>query len=105
MSTFSARLRRLSKQTGAKPIADTEGVIAVLQVARRLVKDAGMGPVEALREAADEFASPKDPVRAFWAAYKVFAHHHPRGLSDVGTLDEAIKAQGLVNQLVRKGPR
>lgn len=103
MSTFSARLRRLSKQTGAKPIADTEGVIAVLQVARRLVKDAGMEPVEALREAADNFASPKDPVRAFWAAY--FAWSNGSGDTPLDVFDDAIRSQGLVNQAVRKGPR
>jgi hypothetical protein len=96
-----SRVKRLSKQVGARPVRDTEGVIAVLQIARRLVKDAGKDPVEALTVAADEMASPVDNARAFWAAYRALAG---RGVG-VEAFDEAIKAQGLVNALVKKGPR
>ena len=93
----------MARKVGAKAVRDTDGVIAVLQVARRIVKDAGRDPVEALMVAADDMASPKDNVRAFWAAH--YAWTNGVGDTELDRFDDAIRSQGVVNELVRKGPK
>ena len=107
MNRFSLRIRKLSRELGAKPTPDPDGVIAVLQVGRRLIKDNGLPPEEALLQAADLYASPKDPVIAFWTAHYAYASADlSTDSSDpLAVMDKAISNQGLVNQLVKKGPR
>jgi hypothetical protein len=89
---------------GARKSADPDGVIATLEIARRLISENPELTVEgALLEAADKFASPKDPAKAFWTAYHAFS------AADTSDAQEALKLaadhQGQVNQLVKKGPR
>jgi hypothetical protein len=108
VNKFSRKIRSLSRRVGAKRVDDLDGTIAVLQIAKRLVKDESLGVAEALLVAADEFASPKDPVMAFWAAH--FAYTQAKLRMDatddeLAVLEAAISAQGKVNQAVRKGPK
>ena len=72
--------RRLSKKLGVKRSDDPNGVIAVLQVARRLVQDEGFAPTEALNLAANKYAAPI-PNNG------VFGTHHQ------STLPGSVKAQ------------
>ena len=83
--TPAAKLKRAGKSLGAKATDDPDGVLAVLQTARRLLADGGdlfkdgwqekqsrgkptkYGVMGALREATN-FAHPRDRDRALWAA-------------------------------------
>jgi hypothetical protein len=103
VNRFSRKVKRLSRQLGVKPTVDPDGVIAVLQVARRLVKDTGAGVVEALLDAADRFAAPKDPVIAFWTAH--YAYSSSKSGDAVGALEDAADRQGRMNQFMKKGPK
>lgn len=109
MNRFSARIKRLSRKLGAKPTQDPDGVIATLEIARRLInEDPDITPWDALRQAADRYASPKDPVKAFWAAWRVYVNA-VANVVDGSDPSEALKLaadrQGQMNQLVKKGPR
>lgn len=109
-----SNLRRLARKLGVKRTDDPDGVIATLQVARRLVKDHGYLPVEAVGRASAEFAAPVDDARAFWAAhYALTMAGLRKGLgvvelnhAEIDALlpifDDAIKAQGEFNLKGRK---
>lgn len=96
----AAKIKHLSRKLGANPTTDFDGVVAVLSIARRLVKEQGIDEIAALNSAADNYASPKDKTRAFWSAHKAFSNTSGDTLD---RFDEAVAAVGLVNALVKKG--
>lgn len=106
----TVKLRRLARKLGVKSSnGDADGTIATLQVGRRLVQDHGFLPFEALFEAAEKYAAPTDPARAFWAAHRALVSAAKRlGLSSsdftwssvdeaLPVFDDAIRAQGEFN--------
>lgn len=108
--------RQLARKLGVKCYcSDPEGTLSTLQVARRLVKDHGLLPVEALSDAADHYASPIDSNRAFWAAhYALMTAGVRTGLTvfeirEAGIdvllpiFDAAILSQGSFNEKASRG--
>lgn len=109
-----SKLRKLARKLGVKKTDDPEGVMAVLQVGRRLVQDEGYAPSEALLRAANQYAAPIDSGRAFWAAHYALTM---AGYSEwmamdaieqaeidvlVPIFDAAIRAQGQMNLKVKR---
>lgn len=85
---------------------DPEGVMATLQVARRLVAEKQYSATDALKKAADEFAAAKDPARAFWRALYVLGKASPVPAAQLDArdvdkvvpwFDAAIALQGAEN--------
>ncbi|OQW34541.1 MAG: hypothetical protein A4E20_11005 [Nitrospira sp. SG-bin2] len=107
-------LRQIARKLGGKRTPDPEGAIAVLQIARRLVKDHGFKAIEALNEAAEKYASPIDPAKAFWAAHYTLTTAGARkgyGYFEVceaeidvllPIFDAAIQSQGATNLKAKK---
>lgn len=103
---------RLARKLGVKRSAN-EATLATLQAAKRLVKDEGYSPTEALNLAADKFSAAKDPAKAFWAAhYALSMAGYTQWLTmpqieeaEIDVLlpifDAAIKSQGTMNASVR----
>lgn len=112
--TRPAKLRRLSRKLGAKKVDDSDGVLATLQIARRLIQDEGYAASEALNLAADKYAAPIDKSRAFWAAHYALTMVSRRYWSTMRSFDEApvdlqlpafddaIKHQGEMNMKAKK---
>lgn len=112
--TKPAKLRRLSRKLGAKKTDDKDGVLATLQIARRLIQDEGYAASEALNLAADKYAAPIDKSRAFWAAHYALtrAARDEWPILDLldaagvdvllPILDAAIKHQGEMNMKAKK---
>jgi hypothetical protein len=71
----------------------------------RLLKESPTSVHDALLLAADEYASPRDPVIAFWAALKAYANAAASENDPLKALELASANQGRVNQLVKRGPR
>lgn len=108
--TFRSKLRRLGRKLKVHQTPDPDGVIAVLSIARRLVKEHGLYPSEALDKAAEKYAAPIDHGRSFWAAHYALAMTtDPLKLDKIedidlllGLFDEAIQKQGEMNLKARR---
>lgn len=107
--SFSARLRRVARREKGVVTSDPEGVLATLQVAKRLIGESvGSGTNLTVMEAFDKaipMASVKDPVRVWWSCVKVFIRHAEPDKSTLATLADAIAAQGKTNTYASKGPK
>ena len=106
---FHDRLRREARKTGAVITDDPGGVLAALQITKRLVTEArakkrSTSILPALDQAIP-LASVKDPVRAWWASTRILLRHTTAGKSNLAILTDAIEAQGKLNILQAKGPR
>lgn len=110
--SLGAKLRRLSRRLGVRRSDDSEGTLATLQIARRLVTE-GMLPNEALNEASDKYAAPIDSSRAFWAAHYALSmagiragHTWDFWNEEIDVLlpifDQAIQSQGSMNLKAKK---
>ena len=86
-------MKRLARKLGVKPTNDPDGVIAVLEIGKRFVKE-GQDPYEAILSASNDYAAPKDSARAFWAAYHALSTHN-------WDFEEAVKAQGKMKQAMK----
>lgn len=106
------------RKTGTKTLGDPEGVMATLQVARRLIAEWGNTAVYPALEEALPMSAPKDRGRAWWGAHREVNRALPAGYSNVGdwllasprthaevlsVFDAAIKAYG--GQLISEGSR
>lgn len=105
-------LQKLRRELGAKPTDDPEGVLAVLQVARRLLAEDGTRFVYSALNDAIPMAYPKDAGIAWWAAHHALCCALPDGHKTLGgyvhdgnasheevlaLFDTAIKNQGTMN--------
>lgn len=101
-----------------KRIGDPDGVIAVLQIAKRLLSERGDGNLFAALDEALDMAAPKDMARAWWAAHRVIRMSLPNGYDNIvsfstsdsvdagkvmDVLDAAILLQGRANIQQSKG--
>lgn len=107
--SFHTRLRRFARKQKAIVCGDPDGVLAVLQITKRLVgeslhKGAPLSVVQAMDHAIP-MASPKDPVRARHYTLRILMRHTEMNKSALSVLADAIAAQGKTNQLQAKGPR
>ena len=101
--SVKSKLKSLQQKLGARVTDDPDGVIAVLQSAKRLAST-GVGVYTALDAAVGQ-ASPKDGARAWWKAFHaltsanggdlMFEKLTPEDLTAV--FDKAIESQGVVN--------
>lgn len=111
----TSKLTKLKRTLGVKNTDDPDGVLAVLQIARRLVSE-GDSAVYATLDDAIQLASPKDHALAWWAAHRALFSSLPSGFRTLGeftheadkedllkVFDRAINKQGTMNAAVRKG--
>lgn len=109
------RIQRLRRKLGVKRTDDPDGVLAVLQVSRRLISEGDLAVYSVLMDAV-RMAAPKDDAIAWWAAHYALTHQIPTGYRTLGEyccvadqekllelFDAAIKNQGTLNVVVRKG--
>jgi len=66
-----------------KPLGDPGGVMATLQIARRLVSEWGNKAVYPALDEALPMAAPKDRARAWWAAHRFLLDAVPAGYADL----------------------
>ncbi|ATN94008.1 hypothetical protein J4U01_gp045 [Mycobacterium phage Kumao] len=130
--TFRAKIRRLARKLGVRPVPRQDDVLVTLQIGRRLinegwckyawkrqVNDRFQYDVTAAIQRSVKYAAAKNEARAFWAAYYALINQLPDGYScltqfndnpktthqDVLDLyDRAIKAQGELKAAIEKGP-
>jgi len=109
------RIQRLKRKLGVKATSDPDGVLASLQIARRLVNE-GDTAVYSVMDDATRLAAPKDHAIAWWAAHHALTSALPadaKSLGDftirasheelVALFDTAIKNQGKMNAAMLKG--
>lgn len=110
MGSVKDRVKKLKKQLGVKKTNDPDGVMAVLQIARRLIADEGDMAVYAVLDEAVQMAAPKDDAIAWWAAHYAILSQVPYQFKTIGEysaqaghgnlvalFDAAILAQGKMN--------
>lgn len=113
------KMKELFRSSG-KRCGDPDGVMAVLQIARRLLSERGDNNVYGALDEAIDLAAPRDQSRAWWAAHRRVVDCLPaawRG-SNIGlfaesashdevleVLAEAIREQGRANIVAAKGKR
>lgn len=110
MGSVRDRVKKLKKQLGVKKTDDPDGVMAVLQTARRIIADEGDMAVYAVLDEAVDMAAPKDDAIAWWAAHYAILSQVPSQFRTVGDyavrssqedlvalFDAAILAQGTMN--------
>lgn len=109
-------MTRFKKKRDLRP-SDPDGILAVLQVSRRLLGERKDKSLYAVLDEALELAAPADPAKAWWAAHRRVARSMPPGMSVddylrsgsstheslMEVLSNAIRAQGLVNLQAAKG--
>lgn len=108
-------IQKLQRKLGVKPSSDPDGVLAVLQIARRLYSE-GDTAIYSVLDDALSLAAPKDKALAWWAAHRALHSCMPEGHLTLGSyatdaseqdvlawFDAAIKRQGTMNVAVRKG--
>lgn len=112
-------VKELFKGKQVKRLGDPEGVMAVLQIARRLLKERGDGAVYVALDEALDLAAPKDRARAWWAAHRMVVRSLPAGTASIGDFEAtspssddvlelmavAIRKQGVLNIQAAKGKR
>lgn len=108
--SFHTRLKRFARKHNGVITGDPDGVLAVLQVAKRLFGEAlKTGPAITVVQAVDKaipMAAPKDPVRARHYALRVLIRNTPTmGKSPLAVLADSIRGQGLTNKFQAKGPQ
>lgn len=106
---FHDKLRRVARRNKAVISADPDGLMAALQVTKRLVTEAhrddrSLSIIEALGQAVG-MAAPVDDGRTFWAAVRVIVRHTSVEKSSLEILSDAIEAQGRTNLFQQKGPK
>lgn len=112
---MTKRIQRLKRELGVKATNDPDGVMASLQIARRLIND-GDTAVYSVMDDATRLAAPKDHAIAWWAAHHALISALPTGVKTLGQFsvqssseelvalfDTAIKNQGTMNAAIRKG--
>lgn len=105
---FNARLRRLTRQNKTVVASDPEGLMATLQVTKRLLSESVDGEHLTIMEAVDKaipMAAAKDSVRTWWAAMRVIFRHTEADKSSLAILSDAIAAQGKTNRFANYGPQ
>lgn len=106
------QIQKLRIELGVKPTDDPDGVLALIQIARRLLAEEGSTFVYSALNDAAEMAYPKDAGRAWWAAHHALISAMPDGYKTLGDyvhggsashedvlalFDAAIKNQGTMN--------
>lgn len=104
-------MKSLQRKLKAKLSGDPEGVLAALQVTKRLVKE-GNSLLDAMDKACFEMSAAKDPARVWWAVSHVIAAHIDDSEASwwvtlnrqmlLDTLDRAILHQGQLNAAAAK---
>lgn len=117
---MNTKLRRLQRKAGAHAPGDPDGVLATLQIARRLLKERGNKAIYPALDEALEKSDPTDRARAWWTAHRAIVNALPDGfrtLGDYTDLDSttvedvdavllsAIRNQGMLNVALAKGKR
>jgi hypothetical protein len=106
--SFHKKLRRIARKNNAVITSDPDGLMATLQVVKRLISESTNGVHLTIMEALDKavpMAAPKDPVRAWWAALKVIFRNTTADKSTLQILSDAIAGQGRTNIYAAKGPK
>jgi hypothetical protein len=105
---FHYRLKRYARKQKGIICGDPEGLLAVLQITKRVFGEAlREGPALTVVQAMDRailMAAPKDPVRARRYALSVLIRNTTLEKSPLQVLSDAITAQGRVNRFMKKGP-
>lgn len=106
---FHNKLRRTVRRNKAVVSADPDGLMAALQVTKRLVleghrSDNNISIIDALGKAVHQAAA-VDPVRTWWSAVRVIVRHTSTEKSSLEILTDAIEAQGRTNIFRSRGPK
>lgn len=103
------RLKRNARKNNGIITGDPDGLLATLQVAKRLFMQAlQTGPTISVVQAVDQaipMASAKDPVRVRHYALRVLMRNTQAGKSPLSVLSDSILGQGKTNKLQAKGPQ
>jgi hypothetical protein len=112
------KLRRLSRKNGVKVTSDPAGVVATLQIAKRLVGERKDKALYLALDEALEMAAPKDRAQTWWASHRAVVGQLPSGFTSIDQftksgdtsvedvldlLSRAVKNQGEVNLVAAKG--
>lgn len=99
-------LKRFARRNKAVLTGDPDGLLATLQISRRLVNESlKAGEPITIRDAVDEavkLSSPKDEARTWWAAVRVLLRNAEAGKSILNVLADACEAQGRMNAQIKK---
>jgi hypothetical protein len=107
-------IRKLKRRLGVKATNDPDGVMAVLQISRRLFSEGDSSVYSVLNESIP-LAAPKDKALAWWAAHHALSANLPTPMSllefettaseeeVLAVFDAAIKNQGTMNATRLKG--
>lgn len=108
------RIQKLKRKLGVKATTDPDGVMAVLQISRRLTAE-GDTAIYGVMEDALSMSAPKDDAVAWWAAHHALSTALPEGYKSLGEFsvrasqeemlalfDVAIKNQGTMNLYMAK---
>ena len=91
------RIQKLKKQLGVKTTDDPDGVMAVLQIARRLISDEGDTAIYAVLDDAIRMAAPRDHAKAWWTAHYALQSQLPTGFQTLGEFSTQVSTESLVN--------
>lgn len=110
--SIKQKISKLERKFGAKKTDDPDGVMAVLQIAKRLLSERGNKDIYIALDEALDMAVPKDRARTWWGAHRAIVHALPDGFLTIGDytilsgttsddvvrlLERAVLAQGSVN--------
>ncbi|WP_141564277.1 hypothetical protein [Mycolicibacterium palauense] len=106
---YPATLRRVAKRHNGVITSDPDGLLAALNIAKRLMVEEKLSFLQALDKALPR-AGAVDEERTWWSAYKAVARHIPNGSdasseSVLAILADTIRDQGTINRAQQKGIR
>lgn len=114
----SVKVNKLFRNARKKRSGDPDGIMAVLQITRRLLGESGDTAVYTAMDEAVELAAPKDSTRAWWGAHREIVAAMPPGYTTIGefiahkhtshdevlqVLDKACQELGRRNAEAKKG--
>jgi hypothetical protein len=99
-------LKRAARKSNAVLTDDPEGLLATLQITKRLITEGrAQGENYSIYTAMNTavgMAAPKDEARTWWKAMRVIIRNTESGKSSLAILADAIQGQGRVNALITK---